>query len=112
MAAMTKTSILGEFRTFYTNTLRLIDGNLLARQELVIAPLTNSGDLTAQNAFIMNRMINGRFRLLVCPHIGWQDLGLELSHDRSTTAFHHSSLYDVDYAFSADERYATGHQAA
>jgi hypothetical protein len=85
----------------------MVHGNLLVRQETVIAPCTIGGNLTSRSAYLLNDILNGRKPVPVCPHVRWEHLGLELSHDQPPTT--PWSLWSSPFA--ADDRYATAHDA-
>lgn len=114
MAIRTRVYTIPDFKFFDTTTLRIIDGSLYARQETFIAPLTSHGRLTSCSAYLCDHTIpNGAGDALVCPHVGWNQLGTILSHDR-TSADSSSSIWlrlnsRFDNPFSKDRRYAKGH---
>jgi hypothetical protein len=110
-AARTKTYALSsDFQLFHTTTIRFIDGNLLVRQETLVAPLTAGGDLTSRAAYLLDDIGNGNHALPLCPHVDWQDLGFALSHDRAPNRRWFDSWRSHE-AFYADVRYAANHEA-
>jgi len=91
MANRTQVSTQPDFKLFTTITYHLRAGNLFARQETFIAPLTVERELTGRSAYLLNKVVDSE-RSRVCPHVRWQHLGLELSCCSASGIHYPSSL--------------------
>jgi len=113
MAAKSFFLTLPDFKVFNTMALRIVNGNLLLRNQIFMAPMAK-GTKTASGraAYALDKLICkrstglGDFRC--CQHLGWNDAGLQIADSPY-------SRYDDDYdapkqLFEHIEGFATGHQ--
>jgi hypothetical protein len=104
MASRTRIYTLPDFKLFSTTIYRMVDGQLLLRQETVIAPFTSKGELTGRGAYLPNFTTGTHEAPVVCPHLSWGKLGISLSRDRKSKQ--RGSWYSP---FEEDYRFATAH---
>lgn len=68
MAGRTKVYTISDFKLFGTTEMRMIEGNLYLREEILMAPLTKTGDLTSRGASLLNEVTNGFHSHQICCH--------------------------------------------
>lgn len=110
MAGVTKLYTLVDFKFFGTTKLRMIDGNLYAREEVLVARLTAEGDVTGRSAYLLNGIMTGPGGHLTCRHLPWATQDVHLASDTLRGPIGPDYCYSPCREFSKDYRFATAHK--
>jgi hypothetical protein len=71
-ASRTRIYTLPDFKLFGNTIYRMVNGQLLLRQEIIIAPFTRQGEFTGRGAYLLNFTTGSYEAPVVCPHLSWE----------------------------------------